>query len=90
MIHFFSVSLFIFLGMLCEIYILVAHSILFFTRFLFLNNYFLQVPKSFLLEVLGKDRVTKFIIQEILNSTMVDYAKKASFLLIPLFPVLIW
>ncbi|CAK9328575.1 unnamed protein product [Citrullus colocynthis] len=35
-----------------------------------------NVPKSFLLEVLGKDRVTKFVIQEILNSTMADYAKK--------------
>ncbi|XP_023513632.1 uncharacterized protein LOC111778179 isoform X2 [Cucurbita pepo subsp. pepo] len=37
-----------------------------------------NVPKSFLLEVLGKDRVTKFVIQEILNSTMADYAKKAN------------
>ncbi|XP_022155406.1 uncharacterized protein LOC111022553 [Momordica charantia] len=35
-----------------------------------------NVPKSFLLEVLGEERVTKFVIQEILNSTMADYAKK--------------
>ncbi|XP_058094191.1 uncharacterized protein LOC131240137 isoform X2 [Magnolia sinica] len=35
-----------------------------------------NVPKSFLLQVLGQDRVTKFTIQEIVASTMADYVKK--------------
>ncbi|XP_057477760.1 uncharacterized protein LOC130765370 [Actinidia eriantha] len=35
-----------------------------------------KVPKSFLLQVLGEERVTKFVIQEIVSSTMVDYVKK--------------
>jgi hypothetical protein len=35
-----------------------------------------QVPKSFLLQILGEERVTKFVIQEIVNSTMADYVKK--------------
>lgn len=38
----------------------------------------IQIPKSFLVQMLGEERVTKFVIQEILNSTMADYAKKAS------------
>lgn len=38
----------------------------------------MQIPKSFLLEMLGEDRVTKFAIQEILNCTMAEYVKKAS------------
>lgn len=77
MIHLYSVTIFIcghvIWGFTSYLYIFYSS-----TRFLFLNNEFLQVPKSFLLEVLGKDRVTKFVIQEILNSTMADYAKKAS------------
>ncbi|KAI8011528.1 hypothetical protein LOK49_LG06G02092 [Camellia lanceoleosa] len=36
----------------------------------------IQVPKSFLLQVLGEERVTKFVIQEIVSSTMADYVKK--------------
>ncbi|KAK7830768.1 trigger factor [Quercus suber] len=36
---------------------------------------FPQVPKSFLLQMLGEERVTKFVIQEIVNSTMDDYVK---------------
>lgn len=39
---------------------------------------FMQVPTSFLLQMLGKERVMKFVIQEILNSTMADYVKEAS------------
>ncbi|KAM1120557.1 hypothetical protein ACFX2I_044615 [Malus domestica] len=35
-----------------------------------------KVPKSFLLDILGKERVTKFVIQEIINSTMADYVNK--------------
>ncbi|CAL5211611.1 unnamed protein product [Lathyrus oleraceus] len=35
-----------------------------------------KIPKSFLLEMLGEDRVTKFAIQEILNCTMAEYVKK--------------
>jgi hypothetical protein len=38
----------------------------------------MQIPKDFLLQMLGEERVTKFAIQEILNCTMADYAKKAS------------
>lgn len=38
-----------------------------------------QVPKSFLLQILGRDRVTKFVIQEIVSSTMADYVQKASY-----------
>ncbi|TKY67490.1 Trigger factor [Spatholobus suberectus] len=37
-----------------------------------------KIPKDFLVQMLGEERVTKFAIQEILNSTMADYAKKAS------------
>ncbi|WJX45551.1 hypothetical protein P8452_32422 [Trifolium repens] len=36
----------------------------------------MQIPKDFLLQMLGEERVTKFAIQEILNCTMADYAKK--------------
>ncbi|XP_021906717.1 uncharacterized protein LOC110821250 isoform X2 [Carica papaya] len=35
-----------------------------------------KVPKSFLLQVLGEDRVTKFVIQEIVTTTIADYVKK--------------
>ncbi|KAF3451035.1 hypothetical protein FNV43_RR07124 [Rhamnella rubrinervis] len=35
-----------------------------------------KVPKSFLLEMLGEDRVTKFVIQEIVSSTIAQYVKK--------------
>lgn len=35
-----------------------------------------KVPKSFLLQIIGEDRVTKFVIQEIVNSTLADYVKK--------------
>lgn len=35
-----------------------------------------QIPKSFLLQILGEQRVTKFVIQEIVNSTMADYVEK--------------
>ena len=38
----------------------------------------MQIPKDFLVQMLGEERVTKFAMQEILNSTMADYAKKAS------------
>lgn len=38
----------------------------------------MQIPKDFLVQMLGEERVTKFAIQEILNSTMADYAEKAS------------
>lgn len=35
-----------------------------------------KVPKSFLLQILGEDRVTKFVIQEIVTTTIADYVKK--------------
>ncbi|KAK2381996.1 bacterial trigger factor [Trifolium repens] len=35
-----------------------------------------KIPKHFLVQMLGEERVTKFAIQEILNCTMADYAKK--------------
>ncbi|CAM8926956.1 unnamed protein product [Rhodiola kirilowii] len=35
-----------------------------------------KVPKDFLLNVLGEERVTKFVIQEIVSSTVADYVKK--------------
>ncbi|KAA8527254.1 hypothetical protein F0562_034649 [Nyssa sinensis] len=35
-----------------------------------------KVPKSFLLQMLGEERVTKFVIQEVVSSTMSDYVKK--------------
>jgi len=38
----------------------------------------MQIPKDFLVQILGEERVIKFAIQEILNSTMADYVKKAS------------
>lgn len=37
---------------------------------------FAQIPKSFLLQILGEQRVTKFVIQEIVNSTMADFVEK--------------
>lgn len=38
----------------------------------------MQVPRDFLLQILGEDRVTKFVIQEIVSTTLGDYVKKAS------------
>ncbi|ESW03906.1 hypothetical protein PHAVU_011G051000 [Phaseolus vulgaris] len=35
-----------------------------------------KIPKDFLVQILGEERVIKFAIQEILNSTMADYVKK--------------
>ncbi|WOK96488.1 hypothetical protein Cni_G05195 [Canna indica] len=35
-----------------------------------------NVPKSFLLQMLGRDRVTKFLIQEVVSITIGDYVKK--------------
>ncbi|KAL3621643.1 hypothetical protein CASFOL_036555 [Castilleja foliolosa] len=35
-----------------------------------------KVPKDFLLQIIGEDRVTKFVIQEIVSSTLADYVKK--------------
>ncbi|XP_073046597.1 uncharacterized protein [Primulina eburnea] len=35
-----------------------------------------KVPRDFLLQILGEDRVTKFVIQEIVTSTLADYVKK--------------
>ncbi|KAJ6379331.1 hypothetical protein OIU76_016036 [Salix suchowensis] len=35
-----------------------------------------KVPREFLLQILGEDRVTNFVIQEIVTSTMADYVKK--------------
>ncbi|XP_042416766.1 uncharacterized protein LOC122005704 isoform X1 [Zingiber officinale] len=35
-----------------------------------------NVPKSFLLQMLGRDRVTKFCIQEVVSITIGDYVKK--------------
>ncbi|CAI9108572.1 OLC1v1008206C2 [Oldenlandia corymbosa var. corymbosa] len=35
-----------------------------------------KVPKDFLLQILGEERVTKFVIQEIITSTLADYAKQ--------------
>ncbi|KAJ6383558.1 hypothetical protein OIU78_026947 [Salix suchowensis] len=37
---------------------------------------FMLVPREFLLQILGEDRVTNFVIQEIVTSTMADYVKK--------------
>ncbi|KAL0432897.1 UNVERIFIED_CONTAM: hypothetical protein Slati_2624000 [Sesamum latifolium] len=37
-----------------------------------------KVPRDFLLQILGEDRVTNFTIQEIVSSTLADYVKKAS------------
>ncbi|KAI3703350.1 hypothetical protein L1987_73353 [Smallanthus sonchifolius] len=39
-----------------------------------------KVPKSFLLSIIGEDRVTKFVIQEIVSSTVADYVKKNNIL----------
>ncbi|KAL1557220.1 hypothetical protein AAHA92_12731 [Salvia divinorum] len=35
-----------------------------------------KVPKDFLLQIIGEDRVTKFTIQEIVSSTLADYVNK--------------
>ncbi|KAL9431879.1 hypothetical protein AB3S75_026975 [Citrus x aurantiifolia] len=37
-----------------------------------------KVPRDFLIQILGEERVTKFVIQEIVSSTLTDYTKKAS------------
>ncbi|MCL7024837.1 hypothetical protein MKW94_026043 [Papaver nudicaule] len=34
-----------------------------------------NIPKSFILRALGEDRVTKFVIQEIVSSTMTEFVK---------------
>lgn len=39
-----------------------------------------KVPKSFLLSIIGEDRVTKFVIQEIVTSTVADYVKNNNIL----------
>jgi hypothetical protein len=38
--------------------------------------YCIQIPSSILLAMLGKSRVTKFILQEILSVTVGDFVKK--------------
>ena len=38
--------------------------------------YRMQIPSSILLAMLGKSRVTKFILQEILSVTVGDFVKK--------------
>ncbi|MED6199840.1 hypothetical protein PIB30_079638 [Stylosanthes scabra] len=35
-----------------------------------------KIPNDFLIQVLGEENVVKFVIQEILNSTMADYVEK--------------
>lgn len=35
-----------------------------------------KVPKDFMLRILGEDRVTNFVIQEIVSSALADYVKK--------------
>ncbi|GLT66492.1 hypothetical protein SLA2020_388540 [Shorea laevis] len=40
------------------------------------GKWLLTIPKSFLLQILGEQRVTKFVIQEIVNSTMADFVEK--------------
>ncbi|XP_004309852.1 PREDICTED: uncharacterized protein LOC101297502 [Fragaria vesca subsp. vesca] len=35
-----------------------------------------KVPKSFLLDILGKERVTNFVIQELVSSALADYVKQ--------------
>ncbi|KAG8375891.1 hypothetical protein BUALT_Bualt09G0006300 [Buddleja alternifolia] len=35
-----------------------------------------KVPTEFLLQILGEDRVTNFVIQEIVSSTLADYVKE--------------
>ncbi|KAK7261936.1 hypothetical protein RIF29_28260 [Crotalaria pallida] len=35
-----------------------------------------EIPKEFLVQLLGEELVTKFVIQEMLNSTMADHAIK--------------
>ncbi|KAK3001364.1 hypothetical protein RJ639_022226, partial [Escallonia herrerae] len=39
---------------------------------------FSYVPTDFLLQMLGQERVTGFVIQEIINSTLGNFVKKAS------------
>lgn len=48
----------------------------------------IQIPKSFLAQMLGEERVTKFVIQEILNCTMADYAKKVMIFIPPFVAVM--
>ncbi|KAK9200795.1 hypothetical protein WN944_015994 [Citrus x changshan-huyou] len=35
-----------------------------------------KVPRDFLIQILGEERVTKFVVQEIVSSTLTDYTKK--------------
>ncbi|KAH9727299.1 hypothetical protein KPL70_008616 [Citrus sinensis] len=35
-----------------------------------------KVPRDFLIQILGEERVTKFVVQEIVRSTLTDYTKK--------------
>ncbi|KAG4149233.1 hypothetical protein ERO13_D05G328000v2 [Gossypium hirsutum] len=35
-----------------------------------------KVPREFLLQILGEERVTKFVVQEIVTSTVADYVKE--------------
>ncbi|KAJ8559608.1 hypothetical protein K7X08_003666 [Anisodus acutangulus] len=35
-----------------------------------------KVPRDFMLQILGEERVTKFVIREIVTSTLADYVKK--------------
>ncbi|KAL3506833.1 hypothetical protein ACH5RR_032215 [Cinchona calisaya] len=37
-----------------------------------------KVPKDFLLQIIGEERVTNFVIQEIVSSTLANYAKKGN------------
>ncbi|CAN1187258.1 Trigger factor [Linum perenne] len=37
-----------------------------------------RVPREFLVQILGEDRVTNFVIQEIVSVTLADFANKAS------------
>jgi len=38
----------------------------------------LQIPSSILLQMLGKSRVTKFVLQEILSITIEEFIKKVN------------
>lgn len=41
------------------------------------HSWFLQVPRDFLLQILGEERVTNFVILEIVTSSVANYVKKA-------------
>ncbi|PPD93471.1 hypothetical protein GOBAR_DD09603 [Gossypium barbadense] len=40
------------------------------------NVSYAWVPREFLLQILGEERVTKFVVQEIVTSTVADYVKE--------------